>query len=213
MDKTINSVIEVKEFSFAQIFNNVSFWEPIKNLGDFIKTAFEKGLVKANYKDSDNVYIGEGTVIKEGALIEGPAIIGKNCVIGHACLIRKNCLLGDNVNIGHCVEVKNSIFLNNSTAAHFNYVGDSIIGNNVNIAAGAKLANVRLDKESVRLKFEDEVTDTGLIKFGAIIGDNSHIGANSVLNPGTILGKNTTVYPLSFVTGVHKEGEIIKGAA
>jgi UDP-N-acetylglucosamine diphosphorylase / glucose-1-phosphate thymidylyltransferase / UDP-N-acetylgalactosamine diphosphorylase / glucosamine-1-phosphate N-acetyltransferase / galactosamine-1-phosphate N-acetyltransferase len=210
---TLEELIEFSDFPFPDIFKEVNLWDPIKNLEQFIKACFEKGIIKANYKNSTNIYLGEGTVVKEGALIDGPAIIGKNCVIGHASLLRENCLLGNGVNIGHGVEVKSSIFLNNSTAAHLNYVGDSIVGNNVNIAGGVIVANFRLDKKSIKIKFEETVVDTGLLKFGAVIGDNSSAGANSVLNPGTILGKNSLIYPLSSVTGVHKEGETIKGAA
>jgi UDP-N-acetylglucosamine diphosphorylase / glucose-1-phosphate thymidylyltransferase / UDP-N-acetylgalactosamine diphosphorylase / glucosamine-1-phosphate N-acetyltransferase / galactosamine-1-phosphate N-acetyltransferase len=208
---TLEQIVDLKDFPFGDIFNNADLWEPVKNLPEFIKSLFEKGIIKPNFKDLNNVYLGEGTIVKKGAFIEGPAVIGNNCIIGHASLIRENCLLGNNVSIGHASEIKNSIFLNSSSSAHLNYVGDSIIGNNVNLSGGVIIANVRLDKKTIRLKVENETIDTQLLKFGSIIGDNSNIGANSVLNPGTILGKNTAVYPLCSVTGVHGDNETIKG--
>jgi NDP-sugar pyrophosphorylase family protein len=210
---SLEAFIDIQTFPFPEVFKEASIWGPIKNLEAFIKAFFEKGVIKPNYKDSKNIYLGEGTRVDDNALIVGPAIIGRNCVIGHASLIRENCLFGDNVLIGHAVEVKNSIFLNNSTAAHLNYIGDSIIGNNVNISGGVIIANLRLDKKPIRIMLGEKMTDTGLLKFGALVGDNSNIGVNSVLNPGTILGKKTVVYPLCSVGGTHKEGEIIKGAA
>lgn len=210
---SLSSLIDTNEFPLQDILKGEKLWDPIKNLKDFINDCFAKGIIKPNYKDSKNIYIGEGTKILESALILGPAIIGKNCIIGHASFIRENCLLGDDVTIGHATEIKNSIFLNKSVAAHLNYVGDSIIGNNVNIAGGVIIANYRLDKKTVRVNLGSENVDSELLKLGAIIGDNSNIGTNSVLNPGTILGKNTLVYPLSSVTGTHNEGEIIKGLA
>ncbi|MBI2622689.1 MAG: hypothetical protein HYW64_01170, partial [Candidatus Levybacteria bacterium] len=163
---------------------------------------------KPNY--GKNIFIGKDTLVEDYAVIKGPAIIGKNCFIGHASYLRGGCILGDNVHIGHGAEIKNSILLNNAIAAHLNYIGDSIIGSNVNISGGAMLANFRFDKKSVTIKTENKRIDTGLSKFGAILGDNSTIGVNAVLNPGTLLGKNTIVYPLTSVKGVHKDGEVIR---
>ncbi len=167
-------------------------------------------LVEYPDKDRKDIFVGEGTTIQEGAVIIGPAIIGKNCVIGHCSLIRENCILGDNVHIGHAVEIKNSVFLNSAIAAHLNYIGDSLIGKNANISGGAILANFRLDKKTIAIRNGIEKIDTGLQKFGSIVGDGSSIGVNTVLNPGTILGKKTVVYPLTSVTGVHQDGEVIK---
>jgi UDP-N-acetylglucosamine diphosphorylase / glucose-1-phosphate thymidylyltransferase / UDP-N-acetylgalactosamine diphosphorylase / glucosamine-1-phosphate N-acetyltransferase / galactosamine-1-phosphate N-acetyltransferase len=212
MSKKLNfsSFFDLKDFPYAEIFKEGELWDPIKNLSAFINNLFEKGFIKPNYKNSANIFIGEGTIIKEGTLITGPAIIGKNCILGHSCFIRENCLFGNNVNIGHAVEVKNSIFLNGSASAHLNYIGDSIIGSTVNISGGTITANFRLDRKPIKIKVDGELIDTGLNKLGAIIGDNSNIGVNSVLNPGTILGKSTVVYPLLNVRGIHKESEIIR---
>lgn len=204
-----NNFFDLTNVSFVDIFEEVDFvWEPIKEIEDYILSVFKLGKLKPNH--GENCFIGEGTVIEEGVMIKGPAIIGKNCVIAHGAYIRENCILGDNVKIGHASEAKNSIILNSSTIAHFNYVGDSIIGGNVNLGGGAKTANFRLDGKSIQIKTDVEIIDTKLIKLGAIVGDNCKIGVNSVLNPGTILGKNCLVYPLTSVVGIKSEGTIIK---
>lgn len=207
----IEDFCDISGFPYSEIFDNTkNAWEAIPKIEDLIEQLFKTGKVKANYKDSRNIYVGNGTTIMEDAVILGPAIIGKNCFISNAVLLRNNCLIGNNVNIGHACEIKNSIFLNGASAAHFNYVGDSIIGNNVNLSGGAMLANYRLDKNPVTIKSNGKKIKTGLLKFGSVIGDNSNIGVNAVLNPGTILGKNVVVFPLASVLGAHSSGKIIK---
>ncbi|MEK7533709.1 MAG: glucose-1-phosphate thymidylyltransferase [Patescibacteria group bacterium] len=202
---------DLSNFEFRDIFDNVNFvWEAIPKIENYINSLFQKRILVGNYKDKKNVFVGEGSIVMSEALIDGPAIIGKNCVIGHASYLRQNCLFGDNVQIGHGSEIKNSIFLNNARAAHLNYIGDSIIGNNVNISGGAMVANYRLDKQPVGVHAGNQWIETGLQKFGAIIGDSSNIGANAVLNPGTILEKKTIVYPLTSVKGVHKNNDTIR---
>jgi len=198
-------------FEYKDIFNEVNLvWEVLPKIKEYIEMQFKSNILIANYKDKKNVFIGEGTIIQEGAVVETPAIIGKYCIIGHGSFIRRNCIIGNNVQIGHAVEVKGSIFLNDSKAAHLNYVGDSVIGNSVNISGGAILANYRLDRKTVMVIDEMNKIETGLEKFSSIVGDGSNIGVNAVLNPGTILGKNTIVYPLLSVKGVHKDNEVIK---
>lgn len=193
---------DLSGFEHAEIFAGIEFvWEVISKIERYVQT-FLKGRKR-------NVFIGEGTVIEEGALIKESAIIGSNCFIGHGAYLRDNCIVANKVHIGHGCEIKNSIVLQDTAIAHINYVGDSIIGRNVNMGGGAKTANFRLDGRSIRVKVGKEILDTGLVKFGAIVGDGSKIGVNAVLNPGTILGKNTLVYPLTSVVGVHNEGEVI----
>src|SRR3989344_6472598 len=189
---------DLSRFKFSDIFNGVdNVWEILPKISDYLDSFFHKGVIIANYKNKKNVYIGDGTFIHEGAEILGPTIIGNNCVINHASYIRQGCLLGDNVKIGHAVEVKNSVLLNGAIVAHLNYIGDSIVGNDVNISGGAVTANFRLDKRKIKVREEGKLNNTNLSKFGGIIGDNSIIGVNSVVNPGTILGKNSVVYPLT----------------
>jgi len=202
---------DVNTINFSSVFSNETYvWDVIPKIAMYIKKQFENGNLSANYQNREMVFIGNNTIIEEGALIKGPAIIGDNCYIGHSSLIRENVVLADGVKIGHASEIKNSIFLNNSAASHFNYVGDSIIGNYVNLSGGSILANYRLDKKEIVIDAYNHKYETGLKKFGSIVGDGSNIGVNSILNPGTILGKNTVVFPLISVRGVHASGETIK---
>lgn len=197
--------------SFADIFHGGEHvWEAVRRLDDYIAAQFETGKVKANYKDSNNIYIGEGTEIQEGAVILGPAIIGKNCILRSHSYIRMGALIGNECLIGHGSEVKHSIIMNNTTIPHVGVVDDSILGNNVNIAAGVVTANLRLDNTPVKIKNGTHIVETGLLKFGAAVGDGSNVGVNSVLNPGTLLGKKTVVFPLKTVKGVHPQNSVIK---
>ncbi|HUD04912.1 MAG TPA: DapH/DapD/GlmU-related protein [Patescibacteria group bacterium] len=198
---TVEEFFDLNNVSFSDLFKDLSYpWEALSNMQSYLDSKI----------NTENVVVGEGTVIEKDAVIKGKAIIGKNCLIGNAVLMRDNCILGDNVQIGHGVELKNVIILNNSSIAHLNYVGDSIVGNNVNISAGAIVANLRLDRQEILVNIQGEKINTGLGKFGAIIGDGCAVGVNSVLNPGTILGKNCVVYPLTSVRGFHQANEIIK---
>jgi NDP-sugar pyrophosphorylase family protein len=190
---------DISHFTHSSIFEVENVWNVLSQIGEFIKN-----------NSSEKIILGEGTVVEEGAFIKGPAIIGKNCFIAHGAYIRENVIIGDNVKIGHSVEIKNSVILNDSSIAHFNYIGDSVIGNDVNFSGGAITANFRLDGNNIKIRHAGEEIETGLNKFGAIVGDYSRIGVNSVLNPGTILSKKTKVYPLTSVIGVHLEEEIIK---
>lgn len=147
------------------------------------------------------IAIGKGTVVEPGAYIKGPCIIGKNCEIRHGAYLRGNVLVCDHCVIGHATEVKNSIFLNRSQAGHFAYVGDSILGNNVNLGAGTKCANLRFDRKNIR--FEGQ--DTGRRKFGALFADGSQTGCNAVTNPGTVMAKNTSCPPCSTPKGYIRE--------
>ncbi len=190
---------------FADIFDEVeNVWDVLGRTKEYIAKKLEEAT------GEKNIIIGEGTVIEKGARIIGPAIIGKNCIITHSAFIRENCILGDNVYIGHCVEIKNAIVFNDTRVPHLSYVGDSILGNNVNLGGGAKTANFRLDKKNVFIKTDEEKIETGLQKLGAIVGDDVSVGLNVVLNPGTIIGKNSSIYPLVSVTGVHERGSVIR---
>lgn len=202
---------DISDFSYADIFSDTTFvWEALPIIETYIQILFDQKKVTGNYKDRKDVYIGKGTVVHESAEIIGPAIIGDNCTIGHTALLRGGCIIGNSVHVGHAVEIKHSIILNKSAVAHFNYVGDSIVGNEVNIAGGTMVANLRLDKKNITIRSGETYIETGMKKFGAIIGDDSSLGANCVLNPGTVLGKGTIVYPLLSVKGVHNESEIIR---
>lgn len=203
------SFFDLADLEYGDVFISCQFvWEVIPKIESCILDLFKSGKIKPNY--GENIYVGEGTIIEPEVYIKGPALIGANCRLNHAAYLRENVLIGDNCLVGHATEVKNSIFLPGATAAHLNYIGDSIVGSNVNIASGTILANFRLDRQTIKIRLDDKVYETGLTKFGAIIGDGSQIGVNSALNPGTILGKNCRVYPLTSVRGYHKDESIIR---
>ena len=143
----------------------------------------------------ENVQIGEGSLIESGALIKGPTIIGNNVEIRQGAYIRGNCIIGDNCVVGHATEIKNSIMLNGSKAAHFAYVGDSILGNDVNLGAGTRLANIYLRNINIIIITENKKYRTDLKKLGAIIGDGSQTGCNCVCNPGTLVGRSSLIFP------------------
>lgn len=149
-----------------------------------------------------NVVIGEGSVVMSGAYIVGPTIIGKNCKIGPNCYIRPYTAIGDNCHVGNAVEVKNSIIMRNSKAPHHNYVGDSIIGENCNLGAGTKIANLRLDEGEISVNLNGKIVRTGRKKFGAVIGDNVKIGINASINVGSLIGNNVFIGPGAIVNGV-----------
>lgn len=143
------------------------------------------------------IAIGKGTILEPGVYIQGPCILGKGCVVRHGAYLRDSVLCGDGCAIGHSAELKNSILLDFANATHFVYVGDSIVGNRVNLGAGVKCANLRLDRKEIAVS----KVKTGLKKFGAVIGDRCQIGCNSVLNPGTLMGQESVCPGLVSLSG------------
>lgn len=156
------------------------------------------------------VLIMPGVVIEPGAYIEGPCIIGEESVIRHGAYIRGNVITGKRVVIGHATEVKNALFFDDAKAAHFAYVGDSVLGSEVNLGAGVKLANLKLNRGSISLYHDGERVNTGLKKFGACLGDGAQLGCNAVANPGTLFGRGASCYPCVTVSGFVPEGAVIK---
>ncbi len=160
----------------------------------------------------NQIKIGKGVLIEPGAMISSPTIIGDQTVIRQGAYIRGYCLFGKRCVVGHVTEVKHSIFLNDAKAGHFAYLGDSILGNNTNLGAGTKLANLRFTSGNVQIKTADGSLNSGLRKFGAILGDNVQTGCNSVTNPGTLIGPRSMVLPNATVpSGLHKACSIIRG--
>ncbi len=158
----------------------------------------------------ERVFIGEGTVVEDGAMIKGPAIIGRNCQIRHNAYIRENVLIGDNCVIGNSCEVKNSLLFSEAAAPHFNYIGDSILGYKAHLGAGVKISNFKVTAGTIRVEVDGKPVDTGLRKFGALIGDRADIGCNAVLNPGSIIGKDSIIYPNTNWRGVLPANRIVK---
>ncbi len=181
-------------------------WDALIELENYLKTYSHQIKIPipsdVYLKNEDSISIGEGTKIDPGVLIEGPCIIGKNCTLRHGSFLRGNVILGNDCTIGHGSEIKNSIFMHHSVAAHLGYIGDSIIGPFANLGAGVKCANLRLDRKEISIRVEERKIKTGLKKLGAILGEGVQIGCNSVLNPGTIVGKKSVIHPLLNVGGV-----------
>ncbi len=188
---------DLQNVSFASLFEELDFpWEALLKIENYIQnqTPKNEGQVSRGALLFGTVIVKKGAIIDPYSVIYGPTFIGENTHIRPFSYIRGKTIIGKN-----CVirgEVKDSIILNNTALAHFNYVGDSILGNNVNMGAGSRTANLRLDQENIKIKVNSKLIDTGIKKFGAIIGDKTQIGCNAVLNPGTLIGKNSIVYPL-----------------
>lgn len=190
-------------------------WTPLMLLEPFL-LSHKLGKIEtdipasAHLIDSHLISIGKGTVVEPGAYILGPCVIGENCVIRNGAYIRGNLLTGNGCVIGHETEVKNSIFFDKAHAPHFSYIGDSILGAGVNMGAGSICSNLKLDNTNVSVYHQGERIDTGLRKFGAIIGDNSRIGCNVVLNPGSILGMHVLCHPNLTIGGYIASNSLIK---
>ena len=185
-------------------------WEVLPKIKDFI-IKLGNSLNSDEYdKIGDDVWIAKNAVVAPTAYIKGPAIIGKNAEVRHCAFIRGNAIVGENSVVGNSTELKNVILFNNVQVPHYNYVGDSILGYKSHMGAGSITSNVKSDKKLVVVKSKKEQIETGLKKFGAMIGDNVEVGCGSILNPGSVIGRNTNIYPLSSVRGVIAENSIYK---
>jgi UDP-N-acetylglucosamine diphosphorylase / glucose-1-phosphate thymidylyltransferase / UDP-N-acetylgalactosamine diphosphorylase / glucosamine-1-phosphate N-acetyltransferase / galactosamine-1-phosphate N-acetyltransferase len=202
-----------------EVFENCQFpWEPLHRLKAFVRKHLDQHGTRVPSdlpKDviiQGEVYIEDGAIIESGTFIAGPTLIFKGAEVRFGAYIRGNVIVAEKAVVGHDTEVKHSILLPGSKAAHFAYVGDSILGRDVNLGAGTKCANLKVDmgKATVRVKLNDSVCDTGLRKIGAIFGDHSSVGCNTVTNPGTLIGKNTLAYAMSSLAGTYPSNSIIK---
>ena len=195
----------------AKLFESYEYpWEVLPHIGEFIKETGPK-LDKNIYEEvAENVWIAKSATVFQTAYINGPCIIGENTEVRQCAFIRGNALVGNNCVVGNSTELKNVILFNNVQVPHYNYVGDSILGYKSHMGAGSITSNVKSDKTLVIVRNGDERHETGLKKFGAMLGDNVEVGCNSVLNPGTIIGKESNIYPLSMVRGVVASKSIYK---
>lgn len=184
-------------------------WEILTEIKSIILTIGEK-LGDEYERISENVWVHKTAKIAPTAYIGSPCIIGEDTEVRHCAFIRGSALIGKNCVIGNSTEVKNSILFDNVQVPHYNYVGDSVLGYKSHLGAGAVTSNVKSDRTVVKVKNGEKIIDTKLKKFGAMVGDNVEVGCNSVLNPGTVIGRNCRVYPLSRVRGVVKENSIFK---
>lgn len=176
-------------------------WEVLPYIGEWI-LEIGKNLSPEEYdRKGDNVWIAKTANVYPTAYINGPAIIGKEAEVRHCAFIRGNAIVGEGAVVGNSTELKNVILFNKVQVPHYNYVGDSVLGFKAHMGAGSITSNVKSDKTNVTVKCGEEKIETGLKKFGAMLGDEVEVGCNSVLNPGTVIGKNSNIYPLSMVRG------------
>ena len=187
-------------------------WEALSKIGDYIRSLFPK--LGDDFEEvAPEVYVHRDATVYPSAFIKGPAIIDAGTEVRHCAFIRGNALIGKDCVVGNSTEIKNSILVGNVEVPHYNYVGDSILGRFSHMGAGSITSNVKADRKNVHFLMQGEWRDTGLRKFGAILGDHVEVGCNAVLNPGTVIGRNSRVYPLSMVRGFVPEDSIYKKAA
>ena len=184
-------------------------WQALKGIKNLILT-LGPSLGEDYTEVSPTVWVHKTATVAPTAYLGAPCIIGANTEVRHCAFIRGSALVGENCVVGNSVELKNVILFNNVQVPHFNYVGDSILGYKSHMGAGSVTSNVKSDQTLVVVKNGDEKLETGLKKFGAMLGDHVEVGCNSVLNPGTVIGKHSNIYPTSCVRGVVPENSIWK---
>ncbi|MEM8884929.1 MAG: glucose-1-phosphate thymidylyltransferase [Planctomycetota bacterium] len=215
MSFAVDEFFALEGFAHAAVFDGCDrAWDVLKNIAPYVRERAEmkvEGTIEEGAHLIGNVTIGPGTVVESGAYVRGPAIIGANCQIRTGAYIRGDVLVGDGAIVGNATELKNTLLMNGAMAPHYNYCGDSVLGNDVNLGAGTKLSNWKIAADkTVRLRHGDAVIDTGLNKFGALLGDGTQTGCNSVLNPGTVLGRNVLVYACAALRGYVPHDTIVK---
>lgn len=185
-------------------------WEVLPLISAFIVKLGHTLSEEEYEKKGENVWIAKSAKVAPTAWINGPAIIGKDAEIRHCAFIRGNALVGEGAVVGNSTELKNVILFNKVQVPHYNYVGDSILGYKSHMGAGSITSNVKSDKKLVVVKAAEQNMETGMKKFGAMLGDEVEVGCGSVLNPGTVVGSYSNIYPLSSVRGVVPANSIYK---
>ena len=210
-------LFDLQQTGHAAIFDGCTYaWEALKRIKEYLRTNLKPELRHRSQGKAfigEQVFIGEGTVIEEGAMIKGPALIGRNCQIRHNAYIREDVIVGDECVIGNSCECKNAWLFNGCQVPHFNYVGDSILGHKAHLGAGVILSNFKALRGNVTVEIDGEPLDTGLRKFGALLGDMADIGCNAVLNPGSIIGRGAVIYPCTNWRGILPANMIAKNRA
>lgn len=208
---TIKELYDLTETAAKPLLESVTYlWEALPKIKDFI-IELGNSLDPEEYeKRGENIWIHKSATVFDSAYIAGPCIIGKDTEVRQCAFIRGSALVGDNCVVGNSTELKNVIIFNNVQVPHYNYVGDSILGFHSHMGAGSITSNVKSDKTLVHVKGADFDIATGMKKFGAMLGDYVEVGCNSVLNPGTVIGSHSNIYPLSRVRGYVPSNSIYK---
>ena len=210
-DFTIEKLLDLKETMAAELFEGKTYpWEVLPEIKDFIlKLGKTLDPDEYEYREGD-IWIAKSAKIAPTACINGPAIIGKDTEVRHCAFIRGNAIVGEDCVVGNSTELKNVVLFNCVQVPHYNYVGDAVLGYKSHMGAGSICSNVKSDKQLVVVKDGEEKIETGLKKFGAMLGDHVEVGCGSVLNPGTVIGRNSNIYPLSPVRGCVPADSIYK---
>lgn len=210
-------LFDLSQTEHAALFDGCYYaWEALKNLKEYLHAQLKPELrnrCEGRAFIGEEVFIGTGTVVEDGAMIKGPAIIGSNCQIRHNAYLRENVIIGDGCVVGNSTELKNSLLFNGCQAPHFNYVGDSILGCKTHLGAGVVLSNFKAFPGNVTVEIDGRPFDTGLRKFGALLGDGADIGCNAVLNPGSIIGRGSVIYPNTNWRGILPANMVAKNKA
>lgn len=208
---TIKELYDLNETIAAKLFEGLTYpWEALPKIGEFIVKLGETLPTDKFEKRGENVWIAKSAKVFPSAYINGPAIIDEDAEIRHCAFIRGNAIVGKGAVVGNSTELKNVVLFNKVQVPHYNYVGDSILGFKAHMGAGSITSNVKSDKTLVVVKAGEEKVETGLKKFGAMLGDNVEVGCNSVLNPGTVVGRGSNIYPTSCVRGFIPADSIYK---
>lgn len=210
-EMTIKELYTLEETIAKDIFEGATYpWEVLPKIGSFIVELGQTLSSEEYDKVGENIWIAKSANVFDTAYIHGPAIIGKNAEVRHCAFIRGNAIVGEGAVVGNSTELKNVILFNKVQVPHYNYVGDSILGYKAHMGAGSITSNVKSDKKLVVLKTPEGPIETGLKKFGAMLGDEVEVGCGTVLNPGSVVGSHTNIYPLSSVRGFVPAGSIYK---
>lgn len=208
---TIKKLYNLDETIAKDLFDGLTYpWEALPLIGDFIIKLGNTLDPDIYEKKGDNIWIAKSAKVFDSAYLNGPLIIDENAEVRQCAFIRGNAIVGEGATVGNSTELKNAILFNGVQVPHFNYIGDSILGHMSHTGAGSITSNLKSDKTLVTVLLDGKKVETGVKKFGAMLGDHVEVGCNSVLNPGTVIGKNTNVYPLSFVRGYVAENSIYK---
>ena len=207
----LKGILDINKTISKELFKKTKYpWKILPYIKDYI-IALGNSLDKDNYTEiKEHIWVGNNVEIDKLATIIAPCIIDDNTIIKPGAYIRGNAIIGKNSVIGNSTEIKNAIIFDNCQLPHYNYVGDSILGYHVHLGAGVILSNLKNDGTNIDIKYKDKKVSTGMQKMGAVVGDNTEIGCNSVLYPGTIIGKNTNIYPLTRVRGIINSNSIVK---
>lgn len=207
----VKNMYDLNETIAAELLEGVEYpWEALKGISDFIKQIGPSLNTDLYEKKGEDIWVAKSAKVAPTAFLNGPLIIDEEAEIRHCAFIRGSAIVGKGCVVGNSTELKNVILFNSVQVPHYNYVGDSILGYKSHMGAGSITSNVKADKTLVVVKGKEEQIETGLKKFGAMLGDYVEVGCNSVLNPGSVIGKHTNIYPLSMVRGVVLENSIYK---